>query len=311
MNEASQHLTGLQERTIGFLDLPAELRNRVYDYAVESEPLMEDYPPLLAHRPMTQNTWPIKHQALATRKCFGLTQVCKQIRTEYLPLWKCNLWQGIAYCDFESFVDTFYANEEDTQAPKMLQIACDGRGLSFFQPCIDLLQFMRFRSRFPATKIKFVDRATVEWNKSERGPDYRMGQCFRCQEEDNGITTTLCKHRKEAINIIQRSDFWIHDYIFEASNILSHMNAIWIADIKSGFIVEVIIEEADGESILQLGLSMDGRSCCMPSRSLTLHEGDKKYKDGHREHDDWLHYRRELGLDADRFHDLVVRPYFV
>ncbi|KAJ4358646.1 uncharacterized protein N0V89_003230 [Didymosphaeria variabile] len=300
--EASQQLTVVKKRPIGFLDLPAELRNRVYDYAVESEPFNTDLVPLLTYRPMTQNTWSTKHLARSTRKHFGLTQVCKRVRIEYLPLWKCNVWLKISYHDFYSFVDTFYAqHEEDTPAPKWLQIVSDhGGGLDDLpKPRVDLLRFLRFGIRFSATEIEFIPRGHAELYKPERGPDYRLGECPNCWEEGDGIT----RHSGNA---------WAeHRHLHTAWEFLRHNNADWLADIKSGFIAEARIREWDGKYILGLGLSIDGLSCYMSSQRLTLYEKNEENEEGYREYGDWLDYCYDLGLDAEKFTDLEVLPYYV
>ncbi|KAH4214234.1 hypothetical protein HBI25_214030 [Parastagonospora nodorum] len=87
----------LSNSGLGFLDLPAELRNWVYDYvAHDDDP--DDRPPTLHYRP---HAGPQTHTTSRAplRQGFALTQTCRLIRYEYLPIYQSH---ARVACSFQS-----------------------------------------------------------------------------------------------------------------------------------------------------------------------------------------------------------------
>ncbi|KAI8930997.1 hypothetical protein NX059_012008 [Plenodomus lindquistii] len=106
------------------LELPGELRNRIYDFAVEDDD--EDtliilryceqpsprgrsqvhyshgfMPPLFCKDCSKSTAWtdsPVRHY-------YGLTQVCRQIRTEYLPTYRARTRIAIPKCDVYQYIE--------------------------------------------------------------------------------------------------------------------------------------------------------------------------------------------------------------
>ncbi|CAN9430071.1 unnamed protein product [Alternaria alternata] len=81
----------------GLLELPGELRNRIYDLAQESDQVRLVYKPSLHHEQVEQTS----------RQFFGLTQVCRKLRVEYLPIYNAHTIVSIDCVHTASYIDTF------------------------------------------------------------------------------------------------------------------------------------------------------------------------------------------------------------
>jgi hypothetical protein len=103
-----------------------ELRNRIYDYAVEEPDIAEDLPYFPLMRPSAE---PCAFGVVRTKNgglriFFALTQTCSQIRAEYRPLWLRNSKPRLAPRYLSSYFRTFYPTTQDLQhAPHELQIS--------------------------------------------------------------------------------------------------------------------------------------------------------------------------------------------
>jgi hypothetical protein len=88
-------------------------------------------------------------------KFFALTQVCKQIRSEYRPLWIRQASFQLKACDLRPCFDTFLINSNDRKhSPKMLQISWDhGYDNDVRRDVTPLLQL---RAYIPSLKCKFI-----------------------------------------------------------------------------------------------------------------------------------------------------------
>jgi hypothetical protein len=168
----------LRQEPFRFLDLSAELRNLIYDYAVE-DCNAQEYAPLVhkvASKPYDTRLW----QYLA------LAQTCKQIRNEYRPLWMrdaavrfSSIPQSIQY------IATWMPNEADLKhAPKLLQIAWehDMDKTTAMRDITPLLRIRAFCSSFHCAVVPY----NVVMGKS---PDWDMCHfCFETYElEEHGM----------------------------------------------------------------------------------------------------------------------------
>ncbi|PVI05312.1 hypothetical protein DM02DRAFT_725273 [Periconia macrospinosa] len=99
-----------QKRVTSLLDLPAEIRNRIYDFATERTNLPTCAPLLVHHgrrSPRRTRPWPAAN-FWSFRLFFGLTQVCRQIRAEYRPMWLSNSTVRIKFHKLEHFLEVFH-----------------------------------------------------------------------------------------------------------------------------------------------------------------------------------------------------------
>ncbi|KAF2824497.1 hypothetical protein CC86DRAFT_371813 [Ophiobolus disseminans] len=87
-----------------FLTLPAELRNRVYEYAAAGRIIQNPQRPTrlvrTTHQPAKKNT---------SESCIGLNTVCRQIRTEFRPLYMRRAKLVIDFHDLQSFTAAFFS----------------------------------------------------------------------------------------------------------------------------------------------------------------------------------------------------------
>jgi len=74
-----------------------ELRNRIYNYAQEPGDVH------LIHKPTQQH----EQTNTTERQFFGLTQACRQLRTEYLPIYRAQTKVHIQCLDSLSYIKTF------------------------------------------------------------------------------------------------------------------------------------------------------------------------------------------------------------
>ncbi|KAL1613176.1 hypothetical protein SLS60_001408 [Paraconiothyrium brasiliense] len=113
-----------KKRPIGFLDLPAEVRNRIYYYADErAHRLPPDelhdngyIPSIMRYAPGNPGPWPIDDCAKSSLKFLGLTEVCRKVRSEYNPIWKATAEFRIRYEDFGLFTQTSSVTKDQKQA---------------------------------------------------------------------------------------------------------------------------------------------------------------------------------------------------
>ncbi|KAI4910855.1 hypothetical protein J4E90_007111 [Alternaria incomplexa] len=83
--------------TSPLLKLPGELRNRIYNYAQEPRDVH------LTRKPTQQHEQTNKTH----RQFFGLTQVCRQLRSEYLPMYMAQTKVHIQCVDSLLYINTF------------------------------------------------------------------------------------------------------------------------------------------------------------------------------------------------------------
>ncbi|KAI4942696.1 hypothetical protein J4E91_009865 [Alternaria rosae] len=83
--------------TSPLLKLPGELRNRIYGFAQEPDDIH------LVHKLTRQ----YEYAGQPKRQFFGLTQACRQLRTEYLPIYKAQTRVQIQCLDSLPYINTF------------------------------------------------------------------------------------------------------------------------------------------------------------------------------------------------------------
>ena len=123
----SQHTvatTARNQSASRFLSLPGELRNRIYEWCLAGtkQALVTHRPRVstLRERTRSDRTRPLAigdvdsddNLATSTRVCLrpavGLTQVCRGLRKEFLPLYEMAQEIGVDLTDVGKFVDTFF-----------------------------------------------------------------------------------------------------------------------------------------------------------------------------------------------------------
>ncbi|KAF2438714.1 hypothetical protein P171DRAFT_477084 [Karstenula rhodostoma CBS 690.94] len=305
------------KRPLGSLDLAAEIRNLIHYYADESDHACHHYYiPLLTNR-STEDALSLpchlENLAHSSRKFFGLTQTCKKIRAEYLPLWMRNASLRVLYEEFGSYVKTFHNKKQGSvQGPKQLLISYD-LGAAYEAPetpRMNLLRLLRFRACHPSTGIEVVPHDEAGWYNPERGPEYRMDEfCSECDQADTGNTWSLCDHLKEVLEEYQYEALAGYVHLEEVNGLISHDNPIWVADIASGFIAEVYMKRMKLDNYVELGL--DTEYCSSWESADMFDQKNQENRVFLRIDTPWFQYRKDIGLDDERMELFYVGVFYM
>ncbi|KAH7130376.1 hypothetical protein B0J11DRAFT_566412 [Dendryphion nanum] len=118
------------EKPFPFLKLPGELRNRVYDYCVSTpqQALLQ----LLPRRHSLRSCQSPEKISKQHRKFTGLTQVCRQLRWEFRPLYMLAQEIGLDFTKINEYLNTFYppGTPENSRAGN-ITVAISGRVTPF------------------------------------------------------------------------------------------------------------------------------------------------------------------------------------
>ncbi|CAN9194196.1 unnamed protein product [Alternaria alternata] len=134
-----------------FLDLSPELRNRVYKYAKEDDTRRFALHPIHlsadSHR---------KSYSKRTWEYFAVTQVCKQVRAEYRPIWVQDLRVRFeSTSEVTLFADTFlHHGSGNEHTPKTVQFSWNHGNDNITS--FDLMPLLRLRARHPPSRVTFV-----------------------------------------------------------------------------------------------------------------------------------------------------------
>ena len=205
----------------------------MYGYAKENNQLR--------FAPRVFKSWPgyeKKSHAERVWKFFALTQVCKQIRAEYRPLWinDCSIRLNSTY-SLRSFVDDFL-HQTDTvkHAPKLFQYAWEHDDDS--KRRVDLTVLLQLRAHCPHFQVEFVPYKVATGDQvhddicppcltrsfnEEHGLDFLSddGQCF-CPEFD------MDQEEWEYHKVDQMS------YTSDIEQFIHNDNEAWIHAVKEG-----------------------------------------------------------------------------
>ena len=209
-----------------------EIRNQIYGYAVESEfeGSWSDPVPLVLAR--GQEQWPLNSGKPSARKFFGLTQVCKQLRTEYRPIWLLNSSVRLMQRDIRLYIHTFYDCAPKWESlPKLLQISA--KSPSRGEIVVDLSMLFQIRAYSSRTKIEFIPHILTE----EDGP--WNDPCVDCEADaeilgyENDIFME-CEHGHQ--NFEDFVEFTLEEqfpYLAGLNAFLENDNPRWLSDIRS------------------------------------------------------------------------------
>ncbi|KZM18881.1 hypothetical protein ST47_g9967 [Ascochyta rabiei] len=117
------------------LNLPGELRNRIYNYTVEENTIK-----------LGKKQEPLKSRLATNRQFFSLTQVCRSIRSEFSPLYRARTWVSLIPQDLYDYIGTFLAQPGVTGDEMVGLITLDLAAQPHTTACIDmkpLLQLLR------------------------------------------------------------------------------------------------------------------------------------------------------------------------
>lgn len=127
----------------------SELRNHIYEFALEDH-MKAGFAPCVNIYAASRNANPWAGRLWAF---FALCQVCRQVRSEYRPLWLSNLSIRTYLGLVASFDATFLSgNGSNSHAPKLVQIEYDHNNTMRK----DITPLVALGAQFPMLKISFV-----------------------------------------------------------------------------------------------------------------------------------------------------------
>ncbi|KAF2638771.1 hypothetical protein P280DRAFT_550868 [Massarina eburnea CBS 473.64] len=255
-----------------FLELPPEVRNRIYDYAIETvyHGWSSYHFPSLLVRDCTHNQYPLPY--LSSRNFFGLTQVNEQIRTEYRPIWLHKSSILIKAKHVTEFLHSFYGLKKDnySMAPKLLQISWHME--EDLDEELDLTDLLEIRARSD-TKIELIPGPIAD----DEGP---VPECNECELDNNegneDVDLFDCPHW-------EMYDEWLDDTISSylhltwVNDFLANKNPQWLAQIRDGSVFSANFRHfvRRFEPTITINLSRAGASSVLGKT--TLSEFAKEY----------------------------------
>ncbi|KAF1973390.1 hypothetical protein BU23DRAFT_568397 [Bimuria novae-zelandiae CBS 107.79] len=150
-----------------FLKLPAELRNRVYNFVATpaTDPIHISHPKNDVHKIDSQ-----KEKARSMGTYAALTRVCSQIRKEYLPLHQEQARVSLDYDDLDDYMRTFFMLE---RPGKLLRINVSSHINQSQHHYVNILRLLRAQACVP----NFECRA--EWTGTDPPVDRDEGLAWR------------------------------------------------------------------------------------------------------------------------------------
>jgi hypothetical protein len=166
-------------------------------------------------------------------KCFGLTQLCKEIRAEYRPLWLCNLSISSSNAWIENFAKTFLSSANGWKnVPKRVQIEWE-RGKDDIPGEIhDLTHILRMRAYSLTTSFSYVPyRIANDWLLGEDTCWYCIGE-MEAEERDEDDFQNPVEDCTCAPSNLDEEDYvsYQYDLISRTSvlhNLIHNDNAAW------------------------------------------------------------------------------------
>jgi hypothetical protein len=260
-----------------------ELRNHIYEYAVETPSdfcCFPAVPPLLVHHSpqctCDKNGWPVPDHGPSTRRFYALTQVCKQVRLEYRPLWLRNSCIRIKLRDLKCFLRMFYTKDVSTSliAPKLVQVSWDHDTDYEEDQILDLTPLFKLYASCPTLKVEFVCHAVVEGQVPDLDYDDDCDICleefidagYDPEAEPEALADWECYH--EDLRSSARFETWLDDmlddeygYLPYLNQFLSHRNEQWLADIRKDRIKHIGLKmkthDADNVPEIHIQLSAE------------------------------------------------------
>ena len=209
--------------------MDSEIRNRIYLFAREREFDAGDRtPPLLVCRD-SKLARQDRTSAYSARTFLALTQTCKQIRTEYRPLWLRDSSITIDLDDVQDFITAFYPTIEDFQnVPKLLVVSWDHRDGYDEDLLFDITPLLHLRAHGPNFVAKFVSRLIMDYDVPDV-PCYECGHSVNCDCGDNDCDHDLAID--DAVSALHMD----YEYTMTLDDFLANSNEAWLKAIRDDF----------------------------------------------------------------------------
>ncbi|KAI8931078.1 hypothetical protein NX059_012089 [Plenodomus lindquistii] len=160
------------------LDLPGELRNRIYDYCAET---------------ITVSTTFCTSHPGHKAEYRGLTQVCRQIRQEYHPIYMSGTTFEIDYKHISSYWNARYPESADqdvlaTYSGKLI-VQLDFTGSKYLRE--DILHLLQRLAQSPRISIRFEWEDPVDLGFDPTGALEHVNALFKCICEKRNMVADL------------------------------------------------------------------------------------------------------------------------
>jgi len=159
------------------------------------------------------------------RNFISLTQTCKQIRSEYRPLWLRNSAFRIEFVDLNKFIATFYPSVKDySNAPKLLLIPWDHEDDAYDDTLLDITALLRFRAFCPTFAAHFKARRLIEMDL----PDV---ECDSCGHSINCHCNSDCSH-DDSIDDAMGELYMEYEYLELLNEVLANKRPAWLKTLR-------------------------------------------------------------------------------
>ncbi|KAB2103248.1 hypothetical protein AG0111_0g8037 [Alternaria gaisen] len=218
-----------------FMRLPAELRNRVYNYATSEAPSQLLVP---------VESFQLQQQAQRATG-IAMTQVSRQIRSEYRPMWLKHTTFVIDWHSIHAFLQAFYPKESDyDKGPKELILQYDQEHDYTFRKPTDITHLVRLGLAFAGLQIRFIQGEESD-DQSDAGNALTELVQFGCinrddRQKDNNVAAEAKRTWRQAIqertvtNIFATQNPSDNTLVFEfvlSTKFALEMNAVSLQDI--------------------------------------------------------------------------------
>ncbi|XPS72762.1 hypothetical protein M3J09_004922 [Ascochyta lentis] len=152
---------------IPLLDLPGEIRNRIYKFAVEKQPIFLSH---ITSKPLEELS---KDRSEHCQQFFGLTQVCRQIRSEYLPLYRsrtkvtCRALPHNVYDYIDTFLKRSGVKDEDVVGDLIIDFKAGRLQSINIKPLLQLSKKAKHFSVRIKDNLQFCGNNEPKWNLEE------------------------------------------------------------------------------------------------------------------------------------------------
>ncbi|KAF2124583.1 hypothetical protein P153DRAFT_370976 [Dothidotthia symphoricarpi CBS 119687] len=239
-----------------------EIRNRIYDFTKEYDYFPDGLVPPLLIRSSKLYDSPNKYSA---RNYFALTQTCKQLRSEFRPLWLRNSGIRIDPEDLDEFVGTFYPRIDEYQnAPRLLLINWDHDICYDDNLVFKLTPLLRLHAHCPTFTAKFVCRKIIDG-------DFPNTECYGCGHSIHCGCSADCDHEETILDAC--ADLYSdYSYTEALDEFLANKNEAWLEvlreDVPKLMEIECTIDVGTQRSTIYIRFPEGCSPACLSKKNM-------------------------------------------
>lgn len=194
--------------TFPFLELPAELRNQIYDLILAEDDRLQRICPRASDSGIE-----------ARKRLAPLAQVNRQLRAEYLPCWMTRFDVAVHVYNLEEYVRVFCRRFKCTRLrPKLITIyipAAGGAALNVdsTHPPTNILSLIKLRQQCPSFACAFVPDPRDQWRSGSKpliDADCRELEKLVCSSNEKFVA--VIKGKKMIAVLLYPERIWPYAY---------------------------------------------------------------------------------------------------